>query len=300
MSDPHVPVKTPLGQQELRQRSKTLGQRHRTVLLLVDGRRPLAEVLSMAHQAGAMTAHFEELVRLGMVELPAPLPAEPPELEPAPSTELLAEHRSEPPVEEPDAPPVESAAEPAPESLGRADAMPPADPPDMAAAVDPMVEPPPVEPVPAPAPPHRRTPAPELARRLRRKPAAVRVPTRPDLPNAVPPLPELAAEALPPPPEPAVPELPPAEAHKLDEARNLLADILRRDTLLHRVFAPVRVRNAKTQEALIALVWEIERERAHAHRKRVQLVALQRARELLGMGNTLVAEDTLPFEPTQS
>jgi hypothetical protein len=300
MSNTHVPVKTPLGQQELRQRSKALGQRHRTVLLLVDGRRPLAEVLSMAHQAGAMTAHFEELVRLGMVELPVPPPAEPPKVESAPSTEWLVEYRVEPSPQEPGAQPAEPAAEPTPETRDQAHAGLPAGLPGAAAAANPDVEPPPVEPVPAPAPADRPAPALELARRPRRKPAAVRVPRRPELPNAVPPLPELAPEALPlPAPEPAMADLPPAEAHRLDEARLLLIDILRRDTLLHRLLAPARVRHAKTQEALIALVWEIERERAHAHRKRVQLIALQRARELLGMGNTLVAEDTLPFLPTQ-
>ncbi len=100
MSTPNVPVKTPLGHEELRRRTQRLGQRYRTVLLLVDGRRPLAEVLSMAHQAGAQSAHFEELLRLGMIELP--LPPEPPQ----------------PPNDLPDvAPPMEGAATP---SLERA------------------------------------------------------------------------------------------------------------------------------------------------------------------------------------
>lgn len=203
MSNADVPVKTPLGQQELRKRTQGLGQRHRTVLLLVDGRRPLAEVLSMAHQAGAQTSHFEELLRLGMIDLPVASP------EPAAAA-----------VESP--PEVQEALEDAP-----------------AAAPE----------LPAPAP----------------------------------------AEA---------PAMAPVEAdeQRLDEVRRLLADILRRDTLLHRVFAPARVRGARTQQDLIDLVWEIERERVHARRKRAQLRDLQRARELLGMGNTLVAEDTLPFE----
>ena len=65
-----APVKTPLGQDELRHRTRGLGQRYRTVLLLVDGRRPLGEVLGMAHKAGAQTSHFEELVRMGLVEIP--------------------------------------------------------------------------------------------------------------------------------------------------------------------------------------------------------------------------------------
>lgn len=65
-----VPTKTELGQEELRKRTHRLSQRHRTILLLVDGRRPLAEVLSLAQQAGASTSHFEDLLRLGLVDLP--------------------------------------------------------------------------------------------------------------------------------------------------------------------------------------------------------------------------------------
>src|SRR5512143_3325766 len=71
MSTPLAPIKTPLGQDELRHRTRGLGQRYRTILLLVDGRRPVSEVLSLALQAGADTSQFEELVRLGLVELPA-------------------------------------------------------------------------------------------------------------------------------------------------------------------------------------------------------------------------------------
>lgn len=66
-----APVKTQLGLDELRGRARTLGQRHRTVLLLVDGKRPLSEVLGLALQAGAQTSHFEDLVRMGMVEIPS-------------------------------------------------------------------------------------------------------------------------------------------------------------------------------------------------------------------------------------
>ncbi|MFZ2651169.1 MAG: hypothetical protein WA210_13790, partial [Burkholderiaceae bacterium] len=65
-----APFKTQLGVDELRGRSRTLSQRHRTVLLLVDGRRALGEVLSMAQQAGAQASHFEDLLRMGMVEAP--------------------------------------------------------------------------------------------------------------------------------------------------------------------------------------------------------------------------------------
>lgn len=69
MPTPVPPVKTPLGHEELRTRSNGLNQRHRTMLFLVDGRRPLSEVLALALQAGASTTHFEDLVHLGLVEL---------------------------------------------------------------------------------------------------------------------------------------------------------------------------------------------------------------------------------------
>jgi hypothetical protein len=49
-----------------------------------------------------------------------------------------------------------------------------------------------------------------------------------------------------------------------------------------------------TYKELIKLVWEVERDRVHSRRSREQLLNLQRARELLGMGNTLVAGDSQP------
>jgi len=65
-----VPVKTADGVAELAQRSRGLSQRHRTVLLLVDGQRPLSRVLATAQAAGVQPAVFDELVGLGMVEVP--------------------------------------------------------------------------------------------------------------------------------------------------------------------------------------------------------------------------------------
>ncbi len=74
---PHPPVKTQLGIDELRTRMHGLNQRHRTMLFLVDGQRPLSEVLALGLQAGARTTHFADLVQLGMVEvaLDAAIPA---------------------------------------------------------------------------------------------------------------------------------------------------------------------------------------------------------------------------------
>ena len=75
---PRPPVKTQLGIDELRTRTHGLNQRHRTMLFLVDGQRPLSEVLALGLQAGARTTHFADLVQLGMVEvaLDAAVPAD--------------------------------------------------------------------------------------------------------------------------------------------------------------------------------------------------------------------------------
>jgi hypothetical protein len=64
-----VPVKTPQGQAELSHRTLRLSQRHRTVLLLVDGRRSLAQVLNMAQQAGAPHSCVGDLIGLGLIAL---------------------------------------------------------------------------------------------------------------------------------------------------------------------------------------------------------------------------------------
>ena len=84
------------------------------------------------------------------------------------------------------------------------------------------------------------------------------------------------------------------EEQRLQYVRDLLLDTLRRDSLLFASFSVGRVKSALTQKELIKLVWEVERDRAHTRRTREQLLNLQRARELLGMGNTLVAGDSQP------
>lgn len=66
-----VPVKSPEAVAELASRQRKLSQRHRTVLLLVDGRRTEQAVRLMARQAGAPDVCFDELVGLGMITLPA-------------------------------------------------------------------------------------------------------------------------------------------------------------------------------------------------------------------------------------
>jgi hypothetical protein len=64
------PQKTPEGIAELSARSRGLTQRHRTLLLLIDGQRSLDQVLHLAHQAGVPRAYMDELVALGLVAAP--------------------------------------------------------------------------------------------------------------------------------------------------------------------------------------------------------------------------------------
>jgi hypothetical protein len=78
---PYVPVKTPEAVAELTSRQRKLSQRHRTVLLLVDGRRPEDEVRQLAVAAGSPDTAFDELIDLGMISRPMPLEPEPPRAE---------------------------------------------------------------------------------------------------------------------------------------------------------------------------------------------------------------------------
>ena len=65
-----VPIKTPEGQAELKTRQRRVSQRHRTVLLLVDGRRAETQVRSLALAAGVPESCFDELLDLGLIERP--------------------------------------------------------------------------------------------------------------------------------------------------------------------------------------------------------------------------------------
>ena len=56
----------------------------------------------------------------------------------------------------------------------------------------------------------------------------------------------------------------------------------------------MRVRNARTSAELIDMVWEIQERLVRARHAQRELRSLQRARELLGLGNTLVADDSRP------
>jgi hypothetical protein len=349
------PIKTPLGQQELRRRTAGLGQRHRTLLFLIDGRRPLSEVLVLGHKAGAATSHLEDLIRLGFVDVPAlhpapqPAPVEVPEPElpavvtyvemeipagpirsqwgsldadvpvpmvkvlkdppkievsPTPSDDEASERvvtrawePQAPPLAEPGPPPQalqpsvdRAGAEPQPGEPERSDSesepregrpsslMPLEFPPEQAftsipepmdaAAPAPMSGPVPIAPIAAPA---RAAPA-----------LAQPVPVAP-LPRPLPPILQrmtlMGRRSAPRPKDP------------LDEARECLLSVIKVDrTTLSRRLRP-RVLNAKTEGTLIDVVWELERDLTHGQRSHEGLISLQRARELLQLGNTLVDEE---------
>lgn len=80
------PQKTPEGIAELSARSRGLTQRHRTLLLLIDGQRSLDQVLHLAHQAGVPRAYMDELVALGLVATPGAGSVLPPSLPPMSAT----------------------------------------------------------------------------------------------------------------------------------------------------------------------------------------------------------------------
>jgi len=299
MSLPPIPTKTALGQEEMRRRTGGLGQRHRTILFLVDGRRPLSEVLSLAQKAGAATHHFEDLVRMGFVELPAEEPpAPPPEAPELPAraeiTELALEVTPEAQAEAGDTEP--AGARDAPDVSDAADAgdhPPVASPPPFAAVVPlPRAEPPPapaavvplVRGVPLSPPPPAPVAAPPGARM--EMPASVNfdavasLPDRPFLPPS---------RTAPPPPAAPLDEQP-----VLEQARAQLQETLRCDPQPASARLAERVRLAQGASELIEVVWTMERGLHHYQRSHRGLVALQRARELLGLGNTLVDEDSQP------
>ncbi|MES2957967.1 MAG: hypothetical protein V4792_07255 [Pseudomonadota bacterium] len=61
------PQRTASGHAELATRGKRLSQRHRTVLLLVDGRRSEDDIRKLAAQAGAGAQCLDDLLSLGLV-----------------------------------------------------------------------------------------------------------------------------------------------------------------------------------------------------------------------------------------
>jgi hypothetical protein len=358
------PIKTPLGQQELRRRTGGLGQRHRTLLFLIDGRRPLSEVLVLGHKAGAATSHLEDLIRLGFVDVPALHPAEaasppPPADVPAQVTYVEMEIPAGPVQSqwgaldaEAPVPVVQVFREPVSEEMAADEALPQPEATELsdteseaawsraeAQSAEPEVAPGEVSDASTVPQPQLPEHAPAAAEQTpAERPAAVVAQIAAPEPVPAPasaPLPMTSKKtpaALMPlefPPEPAftstsvvsavvaaptpVPSPAPAERRPLpavlqrmammarrppahpkdpvDEARDCLLRVIKLDrTTMARRLRP-RVVNAKTEGTLIDVVWELERDLTHGQRSHEGLIALQRARELLHLGNTLVDEE---------
>ena len=310
-STPPPPVKTALGHEELRQRTRTFSQRHRTVLLLVDGKRQRDEVLALALKAGAAPNCFDELVAAGLVDLQAP--PEPFAAEP----EAISEDAPE------SAPADATVADPPP--TDRADL-------DLAVFHDVVLG---VE-VPE---------TPEVAKVADAAVSGGAIRTEPSFEDSVPVplvLPAASADALPvrparvkfaaplyqPPPRTAAsqrtttPRLTPGpsllaqraadggvlrdepkpasidEEPLLAEVRSLLIGTLLMDGPVSSSLTVLRVGRARDRYELIGLVWQIERALVEARRPLEALSRLRRARELLGLGNTIVEEDTKPGSST--
>jgi hypothetical protein len=324
------PIKTELGQQELKRRKRTLGQRHRTMLLLVDGKRSRDEVLDLAQQVGVGPSHFDELIEWGMVA-GEPVAAPPADAAPEPALEAAApaaESAAAPAAPAVDA--LEAAATPELEAMPEPVAVSPA----AAEPVDaslPSVEPPPAEaPAPVAAPELISiTPAPAATpvASLRPLPArrvspARRTPRAAPLASPRDSVPYLTLDA----PRAAMPvlsepvgEIPDhvravvldpnldmalpdedgdsEDGRLLGEVRSLLIGTLLVDAPVSSSLTALRVHRARDRESLVRLVWEVERSLVRARRPRESQARLSRARDLLGLGNTVVHEQTQPGYP---
>lgn len=84
----NAPIKTPDGQAELATRARQLSQRHRTVLLLVNGRRSEEQVRRLAEQAGVPPSCYDDLLQMGLIMVPQPTLS----IEAAPHPTLPASH----------------------------------------------------------------------------------------------------------------------------------------------------------------------------------------------------------------
>ncbi len=321
---PPSPVKTELGQDELRRRTRKLSQRHRTVLLLVDGKRSRDEVVALALQAGVTAGFFDELVAMGMVELAAaatePEAAAAQDLPTAPAP-MAVGPGSPPPAPAP--PGAESAPDAAPEPSAEAQSGE-----DPAVAVIATLDLPVLTPLALGEPVPDAAALPVLASPAAAKPADAAGTTEPVRPAKVkfaPPRyqPKPAARASAPAPLLPLPETPVltpaqrpakrtaspppaaqgrapvavsdgAEESLLSEVRSLLISTLLVDGPVMSSLTALRVGRARTRYELIELVWQIERSLVQARRPREAQGRLIRARELLGLGNTLVDEDTNP------
>lgn len=350
------PLKTELGQDELRRRTRGLSQRHRTMLLLVNGKRTRREVLTLAGQAGVGVEFFDELVAMGMVD---PEPSADATSAPGKSADAVAERvfgaASEWPAtnpspdaptaapdpvvrDEPKAPPPPREPEALPNAAHKAaavvNATPASGPPKPKRAAPPVLTLDDAVPLaatraalrgaPAPAPAPEKPAAPPKAAVVKAvtppapEPISARMRFTPEVhkpkgpARRAPPV-ELRQEprltpAKPPAGRPArIKMLAPAgplddesELQLLAEVRSLLIGTLLVDGPVTSSLTALRVRKARNRYDLTALVWEIERTLVRAKRPREAQSRLSKARDLLGLGNTVTDEETSPGRPTES
>ena len=354
-------------------RTRKLGQRHRTMLLLVDGKRSRDQILELGQKAGAASSCFDELVELAMVDWPALAPAPaPPEAEAEPEAETEAETETETGAQLTASTPAATSALASQDradagadaqltdgvpsergslheagtdsvassgkagrdtalALGATDGMTEQlpQPQSLAAPALPVASgsaPPQPLAEPAPRVPSGSAPAPALASLrptfgLPVKEAAVPARAGNELrPPPLLPWPEVSQPTGRPAPVVAAapPQRPPAplavaqqsaatrEAHAprraaetvnpeerlLVEVRALLTHAIHDDGRVSGSLSALRIARAHRREQLVALIWDIEESGARARRSTESRASLAKARDLLGLGNTVVQGDT--------
>ncbi len=82
-----------------------------------------------------------------------------------------------------------------------------------------------------------------------------------------------------------------SESQKLERIRTLLQETLRFDSPVFGARTLLRLREAASRDDLIEIVWAIERHLADTRYPRKEMLSLHRARELLGLGNTVVPDE---------
>ncbi len=92
-------VKTETGLQVMKDRSVPLTPRQRSVFILVDGRRSMAELLAASAAMGVSQEDVEHLFALGLITDSAPRPSAAEQAVAAAHDEVLKEHNSRSPVQ---------------------------------------------------------------------------------------------------------------------------------------------------------------------------------------------------------
>jgi hypothetical protein len=320
LQDGAVPVKTARGREELSQRRGALRPRLRSLLLLADGQRSLANLRSMAVQTGGTLLDVDELLRGGYIELPAPaspsasavLPVLVHEPMSAAATAAAAPAAAvEPRRAASTPPPPVATARPSP-SAGRGAAKSSAPAVSAAPVAAPVATP---VATPQPAVEAHSAAATVAPTGQHAMPAPVQQPPSNE-PDAHAPLhgsatspsvhtsayahahPQAQAQTAEPAPVPAPDNPPAAEAGAaLSTARALLRDWLaldgpRGNGRLRSLQS--RIEHAPDIDALVALLEEAESQIPATRRSHQARLRIAQLRDVLGLGNTRTAEDTQP------